>query len=101
MLPHDEIVVRFRRYFLHFAEDGFSPPKCFPLPPYYRAMCRIAEIDCTSAELRAIFPKLIVSGAATNLWQGGRIKVRQTHLPQNSNFSSDFGHFISKILENL
>ena len=32
---------------------------------------------------------------------GGRIQVRQAHLPPNSNFSSDLGHFISKILENL
>ena len=31
----------------------------------------------------------------------GRILVRQSHLPPNSNFSSDLGHFISKILENI
>ena len=27
--------------------------------------------------------------------------MRQPHIPPNSNFSSDFGHFISKILENI
>ena len=32
---------------------------------------------------------------------GGRILVRQTHLPPNSDFSSDFGHFVSKILKNI
>ena len=34
-------------------------------------------------------------------WGGGRILVRQTHLPPNSDFPSDFGHFILKILKNL
>ena len=34
-------------------------------------------------------------------WGGGRILVRQTHLPPNYDFSSDFGHFILKILKNL
>ena len=32
---------------------------------------------------------------------GGRTLVRQTHLPPNSDFSSDFGHFILKIWKNL
>ena len=32
---------------------------------------------------------------------GGQIRVNQNHLPPNSNFSSDFGHFILKILEDL
>ena len=31
----------------------------------------------------------------------GRIEVRQIHLPPSSNFSSDLGHLIPKILENL
>ena len=30
---------------------------------------------------------------------GGRILVRQTHLPPKSDFSSGFGHFILKILK--
>ena len=43
------------------------------------------------------------SGAATNfsLGGGGRFHVPQTHLPPNFDFSSDFGHFILKISENL
>ena len=32
---------------------------------------------------------------------GGRNLFRQTHLPPNSVFSSDFGHFILKILNNV
>ena len=32
---------------------------------------------------------------------GGWIEVHQTHLPWHSNFSSDFGYFILKVLENL
>ena len=45
----------------------------------------------------------ISSGAARKfrLGEGGRILVRQTHLPPNSYFSSDFGLFILKILKNL
>ena len=31
---------------------------------------------------------------------GGLIQLRQIHLHSNSNFSSDLGHFISKILKN-
>ena len=41
------------------------------------------------------------AGARHEVWLGGQIQVRQTHLPPNSNFSSNFGHFISKVLENL
>ena len=32
---------------------------------------------------------------------GGRIQLSQNHLPQNFDFSSNFAHFILKILENL
>ena len=32
---------------------------------------------------------------------GGQIQVSQNHLPPNSDFSSDFTYFISKIPENL
>ena len=32
---------------------------------------------------------------------GGRIQVSQNHLPPNSKFSSDFGHFILKMLKDL
>ena len=39
------------------------------------------------------------SGAATKFWLGGRILVRQIHLPPKFDFSSDFGHFILKILK--
>ena len=38
---------------------------------------------------------------ATKFRLGGRVQVSQNHLPPNSNFSSDFAHFISEILENL
>ena len=31
---------------------------------------------------------------------GGQIQVSQSHLPPNSDFSSDFAHFISEIPEN-
>ena len=41
-------------------------------------------------------------GAATKFWLGwGRILVRQTHLPPNSDLSSDFGHFVLNILKSL
>ena len=40
--------------------------------------------------------------AATKFWLGrGQIPVLQAHLPPNSDFSLDFGHFILKILKNL
>ena len=32
---------------------------------------------------------------------GGQIQVNENHLPQNSYFSSDFGHIILEISENL
>ena len=32
---------------------------------------------------------------------GGRIHVSENHLPPNSDFSSDFAHFVLKILKNL
>ena len=32
---------------------------------------------------------------------GGRIQVNENHLPPNSDFSSDFGHIILEISENL
>ena len=34
-------------------------------------------------------------------WLVGQIQVSQNHVPQNSNFFSDFAHFILEILENL
>ena len=41
--------------------------------------------------------------AATSFdWRGGgRILVCEPHLPPNSDFSSDFGHFMLKIWKNL
>ena len=41
-------------------------------------------------------------GVATKFWLGGGVEFigTQTHLPQKFSFSSDFGHFILKMLEN-
>ena len=41
-----------------------------------------------------------IRGVATKFRLGGRIQVSQNHLPPNSDFSSDFAHFISEIPEN-
>ena len=40
-------------------------------------------------------------GGTDSDWEGERIQVNQNHLPPNSDFSSDFGHFILGTLENL
>ena len=42
-----------------------------------------------------------LQGRRHQILTGGRIQVRETQLPTNSNFSSVFGHFISKTLKNL
>ena len=45
----------------------------------------------------------MIRGAATKFWLGGGgpILLRQAHLPPNSDFSPDFGHFFLKILKNM
>ena len=60
ILHYDEILVHFRRNWLHYDEKEFLHAEMFALFPDYRALCRIVEIDCTSSELRAIFPKSTV-----------------------------------------
>ena len=54
--------------------------------------------------------RLIARGVATMIRRGGggriatgvgRIQLSQNHLPQNSDFYSDFTHFILEISENL
>ena len=57
-IAHDEILVHFGRIKLHYDEQGFLPAEMSALFLDYRALCRIVEIDCTFAELRAIFLKI-------------------------------------------
>ena len=45
-------------------------------------------------------PDLLAGRSPPSFDKGGRIQVRQTHLPANSYFFSDFGDFILKILKN-
>ena len=45
-------------------------------------------------------PRIFDWGGTDSDW-GGQIQVNRNHLPPNSDFSSDFGHFILKTLENL
>ena len=55
-----------------------------------------AGISIIYAEKQVALP-----GASPQIFDwGGRIQVSQNHLPPNSNFSSDFTHFILEILEN-
>ena len=59
---------------------GFSASKCFccfPLFPYYRALCRIVEIVCTIAELRALPLNLTVK-RCSYAWCGS---IRRNPLP--------------------
>ena len=46
-------------------------------------------------------PRSFDWGGGFRLGGGGRIQVSQNHLPPNSDFSPDFAHFVSQILENL
>ena len=104
----------------------FSYVWSFMPPPPYRA--KVAEAATRARVSRAqapmidgvnrnsqIFMKLCISTTwvcrifdGCNQWRrhelltgGGRTLVRQIHLPPNSEFSSDFGHFILKILKNI
>ena len=50
--------------------------------------------------VKAKVMSLIVRGVATKFCLGGGFMGTQTHLPPKLSFSSDFGHFIWKMLEN-
>ena len=55
-----EILVHFRRNWLHYDEKVFVGAERPALSPYYHALLHIAEIDCNSAKFRTMFPKSTV-----------------------------------------
>ena len=66
-LSYDEILARFRRNWMHYDKTWLLRPEMLALFPDYRALYRIADIDCISGKRRAVFPKTIVKSKGAGL----------------------------------